>query len=201
MKDKIIIIGAGRHGHVCAEIAELNGYKKIVFLDDNCKNDENVIGVISDLPLYVNEYDVFIGIGDNSLRKKFFEEAEKYNCTFATLIHPQSFISKSAVIGKGSVIMACSVVNTCAVVCKGVIINTCSSVDHNCYISDFCHIGVGAHLSGTVILGQNVFVGAGATIINNISVSDDVILGAGATVINNILENGTYVGVPVRKIQ
>lgn len=34
MKNSLVIIGAGGHGRVCAEIAELNGYKKILFLDD-----------------------------------------------------------------------------------------------------------------------------------------------------------------------
>ena len=35
MNKKLVIIGAGGHGKVCAEIAELNGYKEIVFLDND----------------------------------------------------------------------------------------------------------------------------------------------------------------------
>ena len=32
---KLVILGASGHGKVVADIARLNGYKKIVFLDDN----------------------------------------------------------------------------------------------------------------------------------------------------------------------
>ena len=35
MNDKIIIIGASGHGKVVADIAKLNGYKEIIFLDDD----------------------------------------------------------------------------------------------------------------------------------------------------------------------
>ena len=35
MKDKIVIIGASGHGKVVADIAKLNGYQEIVFVDDD----------------------------------------------------------------------------------------------------------------------------------------------------------------------
>lgn len=34
MNERLIIIGASGHGKVVADIAELNGYKEIAFLDD-----------------------------------------------------------------------------------------------------------------------------------------------------------------------
>lgn len=44
----LIILGAGGHGRVVADIAEQTGkYDKIVFLDDN-SNDDKVIGKCSD---------------------------------------------------------------------------------------------------------------------------------------------------------
>lgn len=35
MTDTLIIVGAGGHARVCAEIALLTGYEKIIYLDDN----------------------------------------------------------------------------------------------------------------------------------------------------------------------
>ena len=35
MRDKLVIIGASGHGKVIADIAKLNGYKEIIFLDDD----------------------------------------------------------------------------------------------------------------------------------------------------------------------
>lgn len=96
--------------------------------------------------------------------------------------------------------MAGAVVNPGSTIGKGCIINTCSSVDHDCQIGDYVHISIGAHLAGTVILGKNTWVGAGATISNNIEITSCCMIGAGAVVINDIIEKGTYVGVPARKI-
>ena len=68
-------------------------------------------------------------------------------------------------------------------------------------IEDYVHIAVGAHLAGTVHIGTETFVGAGATIINNTSVCDHCIIGAGAAVVKDIAEEGTYIGVPAKRIK
>ena len=41
--NRLIIIGAGGHGRVCAEIAELCGYRDIAFLDDSLSEKLNII--------------------------------------------------------------------------------------------------------------------------------------------------------------
>ena len=44
-------------------------------------------------------------------------------------------------------------------------------------------------------------LGTGATLVNNIRICAECLIGAGAVVIKNIDKNGTYVGVPARKIK
>ena len=41
---------------------------------------------------------------------------------------------------------------------------------------------------------------AGASVIDGIRVGDDVVLGAGAVATGTLLEAGTYVGVPARRV-
>lgn len=195
MNRKLIIIGAGGHGKVAADIAELNGYS-VNFLDDSKSKCERVIGKTSDFEKYIDDYDFFIAIGNNALRKKFFDELELKMANIITLVHPNAVVSKNVQIDKGSVVMAGAVVNVGSKIGKGCIVNTGSSVDHDCIISDFVHISVGSHLAGNVKIGTESFICAGAIVINNIVVSQNVTVGAGAVVINNILESGTYVGVP-----
>ena len=77
MKEILIIIGAGGHGKVCADIAELMGcYKRIYFLDDNvigsCLKHE-IIGQIKDFKKFINIADYFIAIGDGKIREKIFD--------------------------------------------------------------------------------------------------------------------------------
>lgn len=86
MKNKLIIIGAGGHGKVVADVAmKMNKWKSIFFLDDdeNIKQSMNieVIGKVSDVYKYIDEYDVFVGIGSNYIREKVQENLEKLGAT------------------------------------------------------------------------------------------------------------------------
>lgn len=200
MKEKLVIIGAGGHGKVCAGIAELMGYKEIKFLDDN-PEVAGTLGTTELLPGLVAEYDVFVAVGSNAVRKMLTERAKSLGADLATLVHPNAVVSKYASVGEGTVVMAGAVINPGAEIGRGAIVNTCGSVDHDCRVGDFAHIAVGAHLTGTVEVGAMTLIGAGATVINNLRVCENCIIGAGAVVIRNISEPGTYVGVPVRKIK
>ena len=203
-KDKqLVIIGAGGHGSVIADIARLNGYEQILFLDDACTERADgypVEGKVSNFIKYIEDSDFFIAIGGNATRQKLFGMLTERDAYIATLIHPAAVIGENVKVGKGTAIMAGVVVNPGAFIGDGVILNTCSSVDHDCLVENFAHIAVGAHLCGTVTVGGGAFICSGATVINNVSVGGHVTVGAGAVVIKDITEKGTYVGVPAKRI-
>ena len=73
MCNKLMIIGAGGHGKVVANIAKLNGYKEIYFLDDDVLKKYigkyQIIGTTKDIDKYKEEYDFFVAIGNNDIRK------------------------------------------------------------------------------------------------------------------------------------
>ena len=199
--NKLIIIGASGHGKVVADIAALNGYKEIVFLD----NDPEIKACAGypvlgpDTMTSELDGDVFIAVGNAEIRKKLMERDANRN--FPVLIHPSAVIAESAEVGAGSVVMAGAVINPGVKIGKGCIINTSSSVDHDCIVEDFCHVSVGAHLSGTVVVGTGTWIGAGATVINNVNICGKCMIGAGAVVIKDIDELGTYVGIPAKKLK
>ncbi|KWZ78063.1 acetyltransferase [Anaerococcus tetradius] len=196
--NRLIIIGAGGHGKVVADIAVKNSYTDICFLDDDINLKEcagfPVIGPISYAELLRG--DKIVAIGNSLIREKIQNSIDNV----VTLIHPSSIISRRVKIGEGSVIMAGAVINSDSIIGKGVIINTSTSIDHDCKIEDFAHISIGSHLAGGVRIGKNTFVGAGSTIINGIVISSDCIIGGGALVINDIDFPGTYIGSPIRRL-
>lgn len=201
--ERLIIIGAGGHGKVVADIAEKTGkYREIAFLDDGPMTDcmgYAVIGRVCEASKYISEYEFFVAIGRAEIRRSVTEELLTSDARIATLIHPNAVIGKSVSIGKGTVVMAGAIVNPCAVIGDGCIINTSSSVDHDCVIGDYAHISVGAHLAGNVNIGADTWVGAGAAVINGLTVCNGCMIGAGAVVTKNICATGTYIGVPARK--
>ena len=195
--NRLIIIGASGHGKVVADIAVLNGYEDIVFLDDDESLKEcagfPVIGKSNEAP----DGEVFVAVGNPQTRKRLMEFYE--DRIQPVLIHPNAVVAGDVEIGSGTVVMAGTVINPGARVGRGVIVNTSSSIDHDCSVGDYSHVSVGAHLCGTVRVNDSVWIGAGATVINNVNICGGCMIGAGAVVIKDISEPGTYVGVPARK--
>lgn len=205
MKDKLVIIGASGHGKVIADIAKLNGYQEIIFLDDDsskCKNGHyDVVGTTKDIDKYLGQYDFIVAIGNNEIRKKITKQLDNKNIIQPVLIHPSAVVDATVTISSGTVVMANAVINADTKIGKGCIINTAATVDHDGSIADFVHLSPGVHIAGTVSIGERTWIGAGSTVINNISIIDNCVIGAGSTVKKNIEEKGVYAGVPTRRIK
>lgn len=205
MKNKLIIIGASGHGKVIADIAiKMNKWQSIAFLDD----DETikiciglkVIGKTADAFTYKDEADFFVAIGNNATREKVQEKLIKEGLNLVNLIHPSAVIGTDVEIGNGTSVMAGVVINSSSRIGKGCIINTSSSLDHDNAIEDYVHISPGVRCAGSVSIGKGSWLGIGSVAINNVNICSGCKLGAGAVVVKDITEPGTYVGVPVRKV-
>ena len=205
MKDKLIIIGASGHGKVVADIAiKMNKWQSIVFLDDDqaikISIGLEVIGKTADAFTYKDEADFFVAIGNNAVREKVQEKLIEDGLNVVSLIHPSAVIGTDVEIGIGSVVMAGVVVNSSTRIGKGCIINTSSSLDHDNVIEDYVHISPGVRTAGSVEIGKRTWVGIGSVISNNVNICSGCKVGAGAVVVKDITEPGTYVGVPVRRV-
>lgn len=204
MAKNVIILGAGGHAKVIADIIETSGDNLLGFLDDSEErqntiiyNNKKVIGKISDCLKYENTLFI-IGIGCNKIRKKI---AEQYNLNWYTAIHPTAVVGNNVTIAQGSVVMANAVINVDSKIGKHCIINTKVSVDHDNIIEDYVHISPGATLAGTVTIRELTWICAGAIVINNITIEKNNIIGAGAVVVKDIKDSGnTYVGIPVKAL-
>lgn len=205
MKNKLLIIGAGGHGKVIADIAiKIHKWERIFFLDDKLignSMDIEIIDKLDEALKYTKDYDIVVAIGNNFLRKEIQENIESNGGTIATLVHPNAIIGEQVEIGNGSVIMAGTVINCCSKIGKGCIINTGSTIDHDNVIEDYVHISPGSHLAGTVRIRENSWIGIGSTVTNNVTITSNVIIGAGSVVVKDIIEAGTYVGSPAKKIK
>ncbi|PAE38163.1 acetyltransferase [Bacillus sp. 7884-1] len=205
MKNKLLIIGASGHGKVVADIAlKMNKWESIAFLDDNENVKSSmgieVIGRSSDACMHVEDYDIFVGIGNNSTREKIQKELELIGASIPILIHPSAIIGEQVVLGAGTVVMARTVINCCSIIGNGCIINTGVTIDHDNFIDDYVHISPGANLAGTVKIGKGTWIGIGSIIINNITIYSGIKVGAGAVVVKDITDTGIYVGVPARRV-
>lgn len=205
MKQKLLIIGASGHGKVVADIAmKMNKWDSIAFLDDdeNIKQSMNieVIGKTNDVSKYINTYDIFVGIGNNSTRERVQGYIEKLGANIPVLIHPKAIIGEKVEIKSGTVVMAGAIINCCTKIGEGCIINTGATIDHDNEIGDYVHISPGVNLAGTVKIGKGTWIGIGSVVSNNVSIINNCKIGVGGVVVKDIDEVGTYVGVPVRRL-
>ncbi len=206
MKERLLIIGASGHGKVVADIAiKMNIWKSIAFLDDNellkVSLGLKVIGKTEDAFKFVEDADIFVAVGNNAIREKIQLKLEEEGASIPAMVHPNAIIGSEVELGKGTVVMAGVVINSSTKIGKGCIINTGATIDHDNVLGDYVHISPGVNLAGGVKVGMSTWIGIGSAVGNNICITSDCTIGAGAVVIKHIIESGTYVGVPVRKIK
>ena len=201
--NRLVIVGAGGHGKVVADIARLCGYGDIAFLDDAPGLAQvlgyQVLGPVSSLSMYPQD-DFVVAIGKAAARRRIQDELVHKGARLVTLVHPSAVVAQGVKMGVGSVVMAGAVINPSAKVGCGCIVNTSASIDHDCDIGDYAHISVGAHLAGSVPVGDGSWIGIGTVVSNNVSVCPDCVVGAGAVVVRDVTVPGTYVGVPARLV-
>lgn len=196
MPEQVVIIGAGGHGKVVADIVTAAGDTVVGFLDD-VVDKKNVLGAVCSAGNYPDCRFV-IAIGNNAVRKQI---AQAQNLPWYTAIHPSAVISPSAIIGEGSVVMPGVVVNADAKVGCHCILNTGAIVEHENWIEDYVHLSPRAALGGNVIVGERTHIGIGACVKNNTAVCGGCVIGAGAAVVNDVEEPGVYTGVPARRLK
>lgn len=153
---ELIIIGMGGHSKVVSDIAILNGYKILGYLDDTepVELDRKLhLGKINTLPRWVrNSISFVIAIGNNQVRKSIAEKYKDLNLDYVKLVHPAAIIGSRVEIHNGSVVMPGAIINADTKIGEHVIVNTAAVIDHDCKVGNFVHIAQGAVLAGGVVV-------------------------------------------------
>ena len=136
-----IIMGAGGHAVVIADILFKCGYSLKGFLDDVVAIDTDILGarLLGRLDDCMKHLDCLflIGVGDNQTRKNI---AQMYAIEYGVAIHPTAVIGSQVSIGQGTVVMAKSVINARTTIGEHCIVNTSATVEHDNHILDFVHV-------------------------------------------------------------
>ena len=204
---KIFVYGAGGHGKTVAEIARLNGWKIVGFIDGVNSKRKNadfygskVLGgdeVLDDL-FNSGVKNVVVGFGDNRLRVKVAESLVGMGFRLLRAVHPNAVCAADVTIGDGTVVASGAVIGPSSMIGRNVIINTQASLDHDCVVCDGAHVGPGAIVTGGVKVGKCAWVGAGAVIADHKQIGPDAIVGAGAVVVKDVPGAVVVMGVPAR---
>jgi len=206
----LLLLGAGGHARVVAETAlETGRFSSISFLDDRCTGPAQlpnqlgwpVVGPFAAAfdPVIREQFSAaLVAIGNAAIRLDWLPRLAAAGYELPAVIHPTAWLSPSAQVGDGAVVLAQASIQAQVVIGSGAILNTGSSVDHDAQLGDGMHICPGARLAGEVLVGDRSWIGIGSSVIQQIRIGSDVTVGAGAAVVSDLPDGVTAVGVPAR---
>ncbi len=205
---KTVIIGAGGHARVILDVLNYDRNIEIVaFVDKEIHGfDEKIMGIpvlhliLPDL-LKSGIKGAIIGVGDNKIRKDYYEKFRNMGIELVNAIHPAVHLSRNAKIGKGVVIAAGATIATGAEIGNNVIVNTGAIIEHEDILEDHVHIAPGTVLAGRVKVKEGAFIGAGCVVKQYVTIGENAIIGAGSVVLEDIPENAVAVGAPAKVIK
>lgn len=149
--------------------------------------------------------EAYIAVGSPNIKKKIVDKIAK-NLTavsYPRLIDPSANLDREnnfLNIGQGAIICGGTSLTIDITIGDFTHLNLNSTVGHDVFIGSYSTISPGANISGKVRIGDMSFLGTSAVILENIEVMHGIVVGAGAVVARNILEPGTYVGIPAKKL-
>lgn len=208
-----VIFGAGGHSKVVIEVIDKCPQASIVGIFDDFLTPDHLefkhfqryplLGRIKDFTKYKYNQGI-VAIGDNKIRREVVEFIRKKRQHFEFVSYHQegsSFLSKSCLIGQGTVIMAGSSVNANAIVGNHCIINTNASIDHDCILKDYVNVSPNCGIGGRVTIGEGTFLGIGVNVLPDIHIGENCYIGAGSLVNRDIPDNSFGYGIPFRIIR
>jgi len=200
---KVIIIGAGGHGaEIDDYIATMNSLQKknrieiIGYIDDNPENYSSyqlsgpLLGDIRSHEIQKNcEY--IIAIGKPDIRQQIVSSFVEKGAVFASLIHPTTMISASAVIGRGNVIAPMVNLGPNVKIGDFNLLNARLSIGHDSVLGNFNFVAPNVSLSGHTSVGNNNIFGINSATIPGITIGSSNKIAAGMVLDKNVGDQST----------
>ncbi|MCB2141093.1 acetyltransferase [bacterium] len=202
MSNRAAIMGSGGHGRVVASILRANHINIYGFFDDSYTGSSEIIqgapllGSFDDIMKgHDNIHEVYLALGNNLTRKKYFNFLLKKKFLLPSIIHPTAIIESDAGIGSSTTVCMAAIVGTEVRIGKGCIINTGCSVDHESTIGDFVHLAPKVAIAGRTSIGDYTFVGINTAVADKLTIGKNVVIGAGSVILKDVPDGARVFGI------
>ena len=187
-------------------LLSVEGWKLLGFVDDiECAETTarfalEQLGGDAALRNHPNAYAVlgFGAFNSRSTRTAAVERIDPSIAGWATITHRTAFVSPTASVGAGTVVMALAVIQTGARVGEHCVINSGAIIEHDVVIEDYAQVGPGAVIGGAAFVGREAYVGLGASVRDHVRIGHSSVVGMGAAVVRDVASNAVVRGVPAR---
>lgn len=204
------IYGAGGLGREVLELARIinsrdKNWDDFIFLDDEKVGSEaNGIKIYSyeeAVGKFRSNMEVSMGIGEAAIREKLFSRLDSDRLSVATLIHPDVYIPKNTIIGRGVTIQYGCFISCNVKVEDYVYIQPQVNVGHDDVLKEGCMLSGMVNLGGHVSIGKYTYAGLSSAFKEGVSVGDRAIIGMYSAVYKDIPEEMIAMGNPARVVK
>lgn len=199
---EVIMLGAGGHGKSVINVLRPAGYVVRAVLDDDPATwGRDLLGapIVGPTARIAEEAAIaaVIAISDNRTRRRL---AERHGSVeWCPVSHPGAWVYPTAEIGRGTVILPCSVIGAETRIGAHVIVSAQCTVGHDSVIGDYAQLAPGVHLAGGVTIGAGAFLGLGVVVNPGLTIGENTVVGAGGVVVHNLPADCTAIGIPARR--
>lgn len=164
---RLIIFGAGGYGQTVADIARQSArYSSICFLDDG-KTGPDILGGCGDFARFADdETEMYPAFGNNAGRLAWLDKLTAAGISIPTLVHSTAYVSPTAKLGEGVMVLPKALINTDCEVKRGCIVNCGCIVDHGCVLEEGVHVCLGAIVKAENRIPSTAKIQAGEVVQN-----------------------------------
>lgn len=183
MGKKILVYGATDFGRVVRELVHDCSRQFAGFVDDwNVGPD--IVGTLEHVlkTHHPDDYEFVMAIGYNHLQARHlkFSELQARGFAFPSLVHPQAYVSPTAQVHAGALLMARSIADVRVVIGELCVLWPGAAVNHDSTVVANTFISPNAAICGHAHIGRHTFVGAGAVVVDHARVPDSSFIKAGS---------------------
>jgi sugar O-acyltransferase (sialic acid O-acetyltransferase NeuD family) len=208
MSNPVVVIGGGEHARVVIEAirAAAVAHEVLGFVDpEMCEETTRRLGVPrlggeEVLQEHAGALGIlgFAALDSRSRREEAARRLTPLLGGWALIVHGSAWVSPTASVGEGTVIMAGAVVQTGARIGAHCVVNTGAIVEHDAVLGDHAQLAPGVTLGGAVRIGSSAYIGLGALVRDHIVVGAGATVGMGAVVVRDVIAGARVMGVPAR---
>ena len=118
---------------------------------------------------------------------------------FMNFVHPTAYVSSSAEIGYGNVILSHATLQHKTRLGNNNIVNSNVIVEHESTLNNSTFIASGACIGARVVVGDGVFIGLSAVLREDVEVGDFAFVGMSAVVLENVAARTLIYGAPAKR--
>jgi UDP-perosamine 4-acetyltransferase len=209
MKKPVLILGAGGYAKVVIDIIErLDEYSIVALIGQETEKNDTFMGYkVYKGDHFLEEFrqkgynSIFLAVGgyvDNARRTELFNHYLEAGYDMINLVHPDAIVSKSAKLGRGSIVCAGAIINPDAFIGEDAVISAGVIVEHDAQIMNHTLLSTGVYVGAGTVVEEGALLGLGAKAIPRVRIGKRTLVAAGAVVVNNIEDDAIVFGIPAK---